>query len=133
MILVRSVFYGVAAGALVGFVIGLVAGVDDTDTLPVALAVAGFGAAFGGATGLVLGVAVLFGPRTAGTRSRALIALAAMACVLGLLWILFGVGSWSWYLLIFIVPAGPAAWFLLPMVLRPVARGEMPRLPGRST
>lgn len=133
VILVRSLLYGIGAGGLVGFVIGLVAGLDDPDVLLVALAVGGFGAVFGGATGLVLGIPILFGPRTAGTGFRVVVAVGAMICVLGLLLILFGTQSWSWYLLLFIFPAGLAAWILLPVVLRPVARGEMPKLPGQST
>lgn len=132
VILVRSVSYGVGAGAVLGFTLGLLLSLSDPAPWVIGLAVSGFGAAFGGATGLVLGLLLLLGSLTARTRSRALAAVVAMTCVSGGLWILIGRLPRSGYLLLFVVPAGLAAWFLLPVVLRPEGRGEMPKLPGHS-
>jgi hypothetical protein len=48
------------------------------------------------------------------------------------LWFLTGEAPMTIFALSFIIPTGIAAWFLLPVALRPEPRGEMPRLPGQS-
>lgn len=117
---------------MVGFTLGLLLSISDPAPWVFGLAVSAFGAAFGGVTGLVLGLVLLLGPRTAGTGSRALAAVIAMICVAGEFWVLFTGFPGGGYVLLYVIPAGIAAWFLLPVVLRPEARGQMPRHPGQS-
>ena len=127
--LVRSLFYGVAAGGAFGVAVGL-ASTRSIYSVPVAGA---WGALIGYATGLVLGLFLgLIRPKVS-VLLRLLVASVAMVWVyLGLSLVLQGFPLHPGILLL-VVPAGLAAWFLLPMVLRAEARGEMPRLPGQST
>jgi tetrahydromethanopterin S-methyltransferase subunit E len=129
VVFVRSLFYGVAAGGAFGVAVGL-ASTRSIYSVPVA---GGWGAFIGAATGLVLGLCLgLIRPKVS-VLLRVLVASLAMLCVyLGLSLLLQGFPLHPGILLL-VVPPGLAAWFLLPVVLRPEARGEMPRLPGQST
>jgi hypothetical protein len=133
--MVRSVFYGVAAGGAVGGILGLTLSLSEPTPLLVGLIVAGFGAAVGGATGLVLGILVLAAgrQRRPSVVVRLILVLAAMAVVTVAMWILSGRFPLDAYLLLFIVPAGVGTWFLVPVVLRPDRRASMPTLTRQST
>ena len=129
VVLVRSVFYGLVAGAGLGLVVGLIA-YFNWAAVPLG---AGLGGVVGGVTGLVLGVVLLIVKPPVTRMLRLVVSLIAMTCVFLILSLVFG----GWLIhpvgLIFLVPAGAAAWLLLPVVLRPVARDEMPGLPRQST
>jgi Mn2+/Fe2+ NRAMP family transporter len=89
-----------------------------------------WGAGVGAGVGLVLGITVVLGGVARSKHQgywRLLIAAMAAALLFATIWALGG-NPTSWSSLILAVPAGIAAWLLLPMVLRPQAREPLPPL-----
>ena len=129
VVLIRSLFYGFLAGGCLGVAVGLLA----TGSI-YAIPIGGlWGAIPGGLTGLVLGAVLWIWEPAVSRRSRAVVSVLAMVLAYLGLFVFVGVRGFELIVVPLIAPAGLAAWFLLPVVLRPKARGEMPRLPGQST
>jgi hypothetical protein len=129
VVLIRSTFVGLMAGGLIGAGFGAVLSIATSEQLQDLLGAlwAGFvvGGVIGLATGLMMGLALwLLGP-TYQPRSQILrlgIALGTVTCGFVALSMLAGRPLVDLYALILLAPAGLAAWFLLPVVLRPTPR-----------
>lgn len=132
VVFVRSLFYGIGSGGVTGGTIGTVASLPGWDSLLVGMGFAGLGALVGGTAGLILGVVVLVAGSRLTLGLRILVSALAMALVFGAIWVVAGTIPTSPWLLVFILPAGLAAWLLLPAVVRTEARAPMSRLRRQS-
>jgi hypothetical protein len=114
VVVVRSVFYGLGCGSVVGFAIGMI-----NDGIEAGYGFAVFGLVFGGIVGIVLMPLVVGLRHLIGSLPlQFVVGLAAGAVVLVLL-ALLDVDlrrGLTW----FATPAAVASWLLLPVVLRPV-------------
>lgn len=132
VVFIRSVFYGAAAGAATALLIFSYEffRASLADLLAMIPAVAVWGAGFVAATGLVLGILLLtFKIRyPVGRWLRLTVALLASLAVFLLIRLVFGAWPLGWPMSGFVIPPALAAWFLLPLVLRPEARNPMPTL-----
>ena len=138
-VLARSVLWGLTAGTLVGFLVGVSAtgdGLVQPDRLYFALFGAWIGMLFGTPIGFILG-AVLALWRKLGRRDTAPIrwVVTALSVIVTyfMLWRLEGdmtlLGS-RFLLVIILLPVGFMAWLGVPIVLRP--RPWLPRSRSRS-
>jgi hypothetical protein len=136
VVFIRSIFYGAGAGAVVGALVAGVASIASelAEGPGPVLVVGGFGAVFGVVTGLLLCIVVLIaGHRLRGSGwFRVLLALLAMTIVYCAIALLFQAPATHPIMVIFVVSSGVTTWFLLPIVIRPVAREQMPRLRRQS-
>lgn len=128
VILVRSVFYGLGLGGVLGIAIGLAVGWQMPEWWMIPFFVGLIGAGVGAATGFLLGLVLLSVKYPSGRSLSHRIAVAVAASLLVFLsvWSLTGKFPLNPYVLIFIIPAGVGAWFLYPMVLRPARRSTLP-------
>ena len=129
VVLIRSVFVGLASGAVIGMVfagaLSIAQGVAVADLLGALWVGFLVGGTIGMFTGLVLGLALyLIGPdyQHSSAVLRAGVALAAVACGYVALSLLARRPLTDLYTVALLIPAGVGAWFLLPIVLRPTAR-----------
>jgi hypothetical protein len=129
VVLIRSVFVGLAAGAVIGMVfagaLSIAQAVAASDLLGALWVGFLLGGTIGLFTGLVLGLVLyVIGPdyRHNSGLMRAGLALAAVACGYLALSFLAHQPLADIYTVALLIPAGVGAWFLLPIVLRPKAQ-----------
>jgi hypothetical protein len=131
-VLVRSVFYGAAAGALTALLVFSyeLFRASPSDLLAMVPGIAVWGAGFGAGTGLALGILIFaFKVRhPVNSWLRLTIALLASLVVFVLIAVVFRTWPLGWPVSILLLPPALATWFLLPLVLRPEVRDPMPTL-----
>jgi LytS/YehU family sensor histidine kinase len=129
VVLIRSVFLGLAAGAVIGMMFAGALSIAQAVALSDLLGALWVGFLIGGTigmfTGLVLGLVLYaIGPDYQHNSSllRVGVAVATVVCGYVALSLLARRPLADLYTVALLIPAGVGAWFLLPIVLRPTAR-----------